>query len=82
MGAHGGTPLQNIRQSKFGEPLVYWYLKTRPHAKMPKTSDVEGIKMTKRREFTAKFKFQVALEAMKGMQTINEIASQYEVHPT
>jgi putative transposase len=38
--------------------------------------------MTKRREFSAKFKFQVALEALKGMQTINEIASQHEVHPT
>lgn len=38
--------------------------------------------MTKRRQFTAKFKFQVALDALKGMQTINEVASQYEVHPT
>jgi transposase-like protein len=38
--------------------------------------------MTKRRQFSAKFKFQVALEALKGMQTINEIASQNEVHPT
>jgi putative transposase len=38
--------------------------------------------MTKRRQFTAKFKFQVALAALKGMQTINEIAGHYEVHPT
>jgi putative transposase len=38
--------------------------------------------MTKRRQFSAKFKFQVALDALKGMQTINEIASQNEVHPT
>ena len=38
--------------------------------------------MTKRRQFSAKFKFQVALEALKGMQTINEIASQHEIHPT
>jgi transposase-like protein len=39
--------------------------------------------MTKqRRQFTAKFKFQVALEALKELKTINEIASQYEVHPT
>ncbi|MEZ4732424.1 MAG: transposase [Caldilineaceae bacterium] len=36
----------------------------------------------KRRQFTAKFKFQVALEAVKGTQTVNEIAGQYEVHPT
>ena len=35
-----------------------------------------------RRQFSAKFKFQIALEALKGMQTINEVASQYEVHPT
>ncbi len=38
--------------------------------------------MTKRRQFTAKFKFQVALDAMKGLQTINEVASQHAVHPT
>lgn len=38
--------------------------------------------MTKRRQFTAKFKFQVALETLKGTQTVNEIASRYEVHPT
>lgn len=36
----------------------------------------------RRRQFSAKFKFQIALEALKGMQTINEVASQYEVHPT
>jgi transposase-like protein len=35
-----------------------------------------------RRQFTAKFKFQVALEAAKELKTINEIASGYEVHPT
>ncbi len=35
-----------------------------------------------RRQFTAKFKFQVALEALKELKTINEIASNYEVHPT
>jgi transposase-like protein len=29
-----------------------------------------------------KFKFQVAVEALKELKTINEIASQYEVHPT
>lgn len=38
--------------------------------------------MMKRRQFSAKFKFQVALEALKGIQTVNEIAGQYEVHPT
>lgn len=39
--------------------------------------------MTKqRRQFSAKFKFQVAVEAMKEQKPINEIASLYEVHPT
>ena len=39
--------------------------------------------MTKqRRQFSAKFKFQVALEALKELKTLNEIASHYEVHPT
>lgn len=39
--------------------------------------------MTKqRRQFSAKFKFQVALEALKELKTVNEIASAYEVHPT
>jgi putative transposase len=28
------------------------------------------------------FKAQVALEAAKGLKTVNEIAAQYEVHPT
>lgn len=36
----------------------------------------------KRRQFTAKFKFQVALEAVKEQKTISEIASHHEVHPT
>ena len=36
--------------------------------------------MTKqRRQFSTKFKFQVALEALKELKTINEIASQHEV---
>lgn len=38
--------------------------------------------MAKRRQFTARIKFQVALEALKGAQTVNEIAGHYEVHPT
>ena len=38
--------------------------------------------MTNRRQFSARFKFQVALEALKGTQTVNEIAGHYEVHPS
>lgn len=37
---------------------------------------------TKRRQHTSQFKFKVALEAVKEIKTTNEIASQYNVHPT
>lgn len=36
----------------------------------------------KRRQYSAKFKFKVALEAINGMKTISQIAGEYEVHPT
>lgn len=38
--------------------------------------------MAQRRLFSAAFKAKVAIEAIKGQKTINEIASLYEVHPT
>jgi len=31
---------------------------------------------------SADFKAKVALEALKGLKTVNELASQYQVHPT
>lgn len=34
-----------------------------------------------RRKHTAEFKARVALEAIKGLETINEIAARYELHP-
>ena len=34
-----------------------------------------------RRKHTAEFKARIALEAMKGIDTINEIVAKYEVHP-
>lgn len=36
----------------------------------------------KRKQHTAAFKAQIALAALKGDRTINELASQYGVHPT
>ncbi len=38
--------------------------------------------MTKiRKQYTDQFKFKVALEAIKGLATINELASRFQVHP-
>ena len=36
----------------------------------------------KRKTFTAKFKSKVAIEALKGHRTVNEIASEFDVHPS
>lgn len=36
---------------------------------------------TRRRRFSAEFKAKVALEAIRGEQTINELAARYELHP-
>jgi putative transposase len=35
----------------------------------------------KRKKYSSQFKFKVALEAVKGQQTLNEIASKHSVHP-
>lgn len=37
--------------------------------------------MAKRRRFTADFKARVALEALRGDRTIQEIAARHQVHP-
>ncbi len=34
-----------------------------------------------RTRYSAQFKFQLALEAAKGLKTINELASEHGVHP-
>jgi putative transposase len=39
--------------------------------------------MTKKRNtFTDAFKAKVALEAYKGLKTVNELSTQYKVHPS
>ena len=38
--------------------------------------------MFRRKRRSAQFKFKVALEAAKGTKTLNELASEYEVHPS
>ncbi len=37
--------------------------------------------MQKRKTFSAEFKAKVAIEALKGQQTLQELAQKYEVHP-
>lgn len=36
----------------------------------------------RRRQYSADWKAKIALEAIKGQRTVQEIASHYEVHPT
>ena len=36
----------------------------------------------KRKSFTSKFKAKVAIEALKGHQTVNQIAAEFDVHPS
>lgn len=35
----------------------------------------------KRKQYTMQFKFKVALDAAKGVKTINQLASDYDLHP-
>jgi transposase-like protein len=37
--------------------------------------------MSKRMQHSGEFKGPVALEAVKGLKTVSEIACEYEVHP-
>ena len=37
--------------------------------------------MTQRKRYSAEFKAKVALEAIKGEQTLSELASRYGLHP-
>ena len=36
----------------------------------------------KRKNFTGEFKAKVALEAIRGIKTVNEIGQEFGVHPT
>jgi transposase len=38
--------------------------------------------MSKRRQYKPEFKARVALEALKGEQTVSDLASRFGVHPT
>jgi len=43
---------------------------------------VEVKVMRKRRRHNVRFKFKVALEAAKGTKTVNQLASEFELHPS
>jgi len=43
---------------------------------------MEELKPMQRKKHSAEFKAKIALEAAKGLKTINEIASESEVHPS
>jgi transposase len=36
----------------------------------------------KRKTFASKFKAKVAIEALKGHQTVNQLAAEFDVHPS
>ena len=40
-----------------------------------------GTMKKQRRKHTAEFKARVALEAIRGMKTVSEIAAEFEIHP-
>jgi transposase len=41
----------------------------------------ERTEMTMRRQHSAEFKAKMALEALHGERTINELAAEYGIHP-
>ena len=41
----------------------------------------EGYEMSKRRRFSGELKAKIALEALRGDRTLQEIASKHQVHP-
>src|SRR4029453_3795975 len=42
----------------------------------------KGAMSTQRKQYSAECKARVALEALKGLKTVHELASTYGVHPT
>jgi transposase-like protein len=44
-------------------------------------STAQGGGYMTRRKFTSEFKAKVALEAIKGQRTVNELAQEFEIHP-
>src|SRR2546428_10638901 len=44
--------------------------------------DEERMDVAQRKRYSAEFKARVALEALKGQKTVNELASTYGVQPT
>lgn len=48
---------------------------------MARANPKDNMNKAKRRRFSAEFKARLALEAARGVKTVNEIAAENEVHP-
>ena len=42
----------------------------------------QALSEKNRKSFTSQYKAKVALEAIRGIKTLNEIAQEFAVHPT
>ena len=47
---------------------------------MVSSRTIRGMMKKQRRKCTAEFKARVALEAIRGIKTINDIATEFEIH--
>ncbi len=77
---HAGMDKQFRLKRTCGTPEVY--SATGPPSKLLGWPRKGELMTGKRKQHTAAFKSQVALAAVKGDRTVNELAGQYGVHPT
>ena len=71
-----------MRWSALTEPEFTEFFSERWRVQMKPNLNQKMAKRRKRRTLTAQFKFQVALEAVRGIKSIHEIAAEHEVHPS
>src|SRR5207249_6646658 len=80
----GGQQLvEKSREGADEEPIQYSGPRKLDHRLSYSGGPAKGGEMAgKRKVHTAAFKAQVALAALKGDKTVNELAGHYSVHPT